>query len=379
MKMKNIIRSAIVTAVVVAMALTASLNAGETQGNPFKKGKKQHKHKLPPGQVKRAQPRPTTFSGQAVAIDLTNAQPAFHWIVGDTGPLPSAGGTLNVTVSATNIPGVVDVGMATASVIGGGSQSSAQAQVQNFSAVFISADGVTNSLSFAFAEAIAQAQCGSNGPALSASTQVQGLVINGVSITPTGETNQIIAVSNGTVVLNAILASGGTKKHAKIGAAAIFLALNNGFSGTIAFAEADISCGTAPATNGACGKVTGGGFIATGSGTNGSFGVSGGVRRGQFWGHLNYIDHGTGMHVTSTEVTSFTVVDSLTRQIDYNVSIDGVPGTARVVVSDQGEPGRNDIFDITLSTGYHAGGDLGGSGAGGGNIQLHKCPPGWLR
>jgi hypothetical protein len=142
---------------------------------------------------------------------------------------------------------------------------------------------------------------------------------------------------------------------------------------------------------GDCGKVTGGGFIVTTLGdtntvstntvsdAHGSFGVSGGIRRGQFWGHLNYIDHGTGMHVSSTAVTGFAILDAVTRQIDYDVTIDGVAGTARVIVADNGEPGRNDLFDITLSTGYHAGGDLGGTRPGGGNIQLHKCPPGWAK
>jgi hypothetical protein len=40
-------------------------------------------------------------------------------------------------------------------------------------------------------------------------------------------------------------------------------------------------------------------------------------------------------------------------------------------VSDQGEPGRNDTFDLTLSTGYHASGTLAG-----GNIQVHTKPTG---
>jgi len=40
---------------------------------------------------------------------------------------------------------------------------------------------------------------------------------------------------------------------------------------------------------------------------------------------------------------------------------------------DKGEPGRNDLFQIQLSNGYSAGGDLGGSHPGGGNIQLHIC------
>lgn len=131
-----------------------------------------------------------------------------------------------------------------------------------------------------------------------------------------------------------------------------------------------------------CGKLTGGGWITgTPSGAKGTFGVSGGIRRGEFWGHLNYVDHGTGMHVRSTAVTGFVVDpdDPDCRFITYDVSIDGGAGTAVVRACDKGEPGRDDIFEIALSNGYSAGGDLGGSRPGGGNIQLHKCPPGWRR
>ena len=35
--------------------------------------------------------------------------------------------------------------------------------------------------------------------------------------------------------------------------------------------------------------------------------VKEGVRRGEFWGHLTYIDHGSGMQVKSTAVTGFEV------------------------------------------------------------------------
>lgn len=129
-----------------------------------------------------------------------------------------------------------------------------------------------------------------------------------------------------------------------------------------------------------CGKLTGGGWITgTPSGAKGTFGISGGIRRGEFWGHLNYIDHGTGLQVKSTAVTGFDLdpANANGRIITYNVTINGTPGTARVRVVDNGEPGRDDIFDLTLSTGYHAAGDLGGARPGGGNIQLHQCPPGW--
>jgi hypothetical protein len=41
--------------------------------------------------------------------------------------------------------------------------------------------------------------------------------------------------------------------------------------------------------------------------------------------------------------------------------------TYQVDVTDNGEPGKNDSFAITLSNGYSASGTLAG-----GNIQLHK-------
>jgi hypothetical protein len=128
-----------------------------------------------------------------------------------------------------------------------------------------------------------------------------------------------------------------------------------------------------------CGKVTGGGWITTSSGAKGTFGVSGGIRQGGFWGHLTYVDHGTGLKVQSTAVTGFQVdpTNANAYTITYDVTINGVAGTATVSVVDNGEPGRNDLFSLRLSTGYTASGDLGGSCPGGGNIQAHKCPPGW--
>ena len=128
-----------------------------------------------------------------------------------------------------------------------------------------------------------------------------------------------------------------------------------------------------------CGKITGGGWVvATPSGAKGTFGVSGGVRGTGFWGHLNYVDHGTGLHVRSTAVTAFEddATDENARVIRYNVLIGTAEGTATVRVVDNGEPGARDRFELTLSTGYTAKGELGGSRPGGGNIQLHKCPPG---
>ncbi|MBI2946581.1 MAG: hypothetical protein HYY23_02980 [Verrucomicrobia bacterium] len=126
-----------------------------------------------------------------------------------------------------------------------------------------------------------------------------------------------------------------------------------------------------------CGDfVTGGGWITgTPSGGFANFGVGGGIMNGELWGHLNYIDHTTGMHVKATDVTFYGVKadDPLCRVIDYIVEIDGEVGWAEVIVCDYGEPGRDDTFTIILSNGYAAGGDLADDHPGGGNIQLHKA------
>lgn len=132
---------------------------------------------------------------------------------------------------------------------------------------------------------------------------------------------------------------------------------------------------TPPPSGEECGKVTGGGWIIGPSGEKANFSCAGGPNH---WGHLNYIDHGTGLHVRSTGTTAYEADPSSSngRIVRFDVMIGDTTGTAVVRVVDNGEPGRNDVFEITLSNGYRAGGDLGGNRPGGGNIQLHKCPPG---
>lgn len=138
--------------------------------------------------------------------------------------------------------------------------------------------------------------------------------------------------------------------------------------------------------------VTGGGFIfCTPSGARGNFGVGGGVKNGAFWGHLNYLDHGIGLHVKGTSVTNYQFVDDKTRDICGTASTNfGIDVCYRVRVGDYGEPGKLDRFGIRLTdcsgtilyqtTATYSDGtcDLGAPGSGepaGGNIQLHKGNP----
>jgi hypothetical protein len=112
--------------------------------------------------------------------------------------------------------------------------------------------------------------------------------------------------------------------------------------------------------------VTGGGWINN----KNTFGVSGGIKNNKFWGNLSFNDHAkvNGVKVKSTSVTAYVVLDSVTRQIEGVAKINGKGAFGyTVIVTDNGEPGRNDSFSLMLSNGYHVSGTLQG-----GNIQLHK-------
>ncbi len=147
------------------------------------------------------------------------------------------------------------------------------------------------------------------------------------------------------------------------------------------------ACGGGTPSPGCKDFVTGGGWITLPDGSKGTFGVTGGMKHGELWGHLEYVDHGSkdskgsksskgskadDLKVKGTGVTAYTVVDAKTRHIEGTAEIDGKHGyTYKVDVVDNGEPGSDDMFSLSLSNGYSASGKLAG-----GNIQLHhKCIP----
>jgi len=58
-----------------------------------------------------------------------------------------------------------------------------------------------------------------------------------------------------------------------------------------------------------CDFLTGGGWIVH-NGAKANFGVGGGCKHGSpTWGHLEYIDHGTGLNVHWTSITEYQFID----------------------------------------------------------------------
>jgi hypothetical protein len=130
-----------------------------------------------------------------------------------------------------------------------------------------------------------------------------------------------------------------------------------------------------------CDFVTSGGFVLTDTSKEANFGAHGGCKHDGFWGHINYVDHGTDYHVDSIAITGY-----LTPSPGSNIrdicgmattnAAEGQPVLFRVRLIDNGEPGVADQFGIRLSNGYVVTTRLLNAGSGGGgNVQLHDPNP----
>jgi hypothetical protein len=126
-----------------------------------------------------------------------------------------------------------------------------------------------------------------------------------------------------------------------------------------------------------CDFVTSGGFVLY-SGKKANFGANGGCKNGEFWGHLNYIDHSTGYSVDSVEITGYLTPTPASNIRDVcgmatTNAAESQPVYFRVRLIDNGEPGVADQFGIRLSNGYHVTMRMLNAGMrGGGNVQLHE-------
>ena len=121
-----------------------------------------------------------------------------------------------------------------------------------------------------------------------------------------------------------------------------------------------------------CDFTTGGGFVIKDSGAKANFGLVAGCKHQEFFGHVNYVDHETGLHVSSDSIVGYTepFLGSNRRDIcgQADTNLFGTVGF-HVAVVDNGEPGKdNDRFGISLSNGYI----VTTRQLEGGNIEIHK-------
>jgi len=130
-----------------------------------------------------------------------------------------------------------------------------------------------------------------------------------------------------------------------------------------------------------CDFTTGGGWVVVPEegGDQANFGIVGGCKNEGFYGHVNYVDHNTGLHINGPVTAYYDPFPNGPSGYRDLCGTDSQTGTKyRVRTKDNGEPGGDDRFGIKLSDGYIVSTrELGppGTDGGGGNIQLHKGNP----
>jgi hypothetical protein len=302
----------------------------------------------------------TTFSGQATVVQGS----VFGLPLGplaNAGPLPPQGGSEEVTLVDVSVPGVLTAQALHATTIGMGDASRSEASVADLA---VTVGG--NTIGADFLMARAAAFCDQGRASATGSSELVGLIINGQSIVVSGQPNQMVSLGGIQVFINEQTQTV-QGNSADMTVTALHVIIPGVAEVIVSRAHADITCAgkVCPADKD---FVTGGGWITV-NGSKATFAVAGGIKNGGYWGHLTYIDHGSGMKVKGTGVTAYTIIDETSRHIEGTCEINGSPGTYKVDVADKGEPGRDDTFAMQLfPSEQSAQGKLEG-----GNIQLHTC------
>jgi hypothetical protein len=97
----------------------------------------------------------------------------------------------------------------------------------------------------------------------------------------------------------------GSLKHTRIAALAALMMAFAVVLATTAVASSQCPECPPPSQPPPCGFVTSGGFVLNDVGKEVNFGAHGGCKNGEFWGNVNLVDHSTGYHLNSVEVTGF--------------------------------------------------------------------------
>ena len=367
----------------------------------------------------------TTFSGQATAVrgsialvPLLNTllpctpQSTKDFCIVDTGPLTATqavqgganeaslacypSGTNCIIQSPVGDPtnGAVTARVLHAAVVAAGNRSRAEASVANL-ALKIGSVGVSAD----FLTANASAQCTNGGASVSGSAEVarvnsQPVLTIGPYTIVVAETPNYDVLANAPPAVGALLPpgtqiiinrqrSGGNGSGGQqIDVTALYINVPGVIELFIADAHADITCAALPQCPGPHAFVTSGGFVDPTGSNKQHFAAAG--RNLTNWGHVIYRDTATGytIHVKDPYGVVYSSFTDLQKNADAQgfdtsrldaskfqggaiLSWDG----GKVLLVDEGEPGRSDYFQIIAPPGAMTGGLLAG-----GNIQMHgKC------
>ena len=137
-----------------------------------------------------------TYNGRATVVQVNSLLGPV--VLSDTGNLDQTGGAKQASLLNASLPGLLSGEVAHATTVGGGSASRSQASMGG---VNVTVAGITIGADFVMARA--NASCGSPGPTVSGSAEIDGLVVNGLPILVTGTPNQGVSLPGGVqLILN---------------------------------------------------------------------------------------------------------------------------------------------------------------------------------
>ena len=380
-----------------------------------------------PGGVPASAATTTTFSGQAEVVKGSipavpllpgllpcTPQSAQYFCIVDTGPLsatqsvegganeaallcyPSGNGCVITSPVGDPTGGAVKARVLHAAVIAHGNQSRAEASVADLS---LNVAGVGVTADFLTAQATAKCQSGTatvSGSAEVARVNSQPVLVIGGQTVVVAETPNFDVLANAPPAVAALFPAG-TKiiinrqssgpngsGGQQIDVTALYVNVPGVAELFIADVHADITCAALPQCPGPHAFVTSGGFIDNTGSDKQHFAAA--ARNMTNWGHVLYRDSASGfsLHVKNPFGVVYSSFASLKADADaqgFNTSLlDSTKfqggaiatwtdqGGGKVLLVDEGEPGRSDYFQI-IAPNAMTGGLLAG-----GNIQMHgKC------
>lgn len=153
--------------------------------------------------------RAQTYSGQATGIKstvITGVVPGVTTAVTDTGPLPSAGGSITLASASANIAGVVTAGASNVTTSGSGNTSQSTASVEQLD---VNIAGFVNDFRVRADTVASTTMCSCPTGGCTGSSTITNLRVGtrggGTSVTVTGAPNQIFTLTIGMVTLTIII------------------------------------------------------------------------------------------------------------------------------------------------------------------------------
>src|SRR5712691_3188243 len=278
--------------------------------------------KSPPGQSPSASSTTSTtaqagvtYSGRAFGA-FVKVPPLVDQPVSDTGDLPSNGGLKTAEFADVTVPGVLS-----AQIFVG--RTSGANGVAESSAALADVNVLNGLVTATFIRAESEATC--NG--VRGSTEVVGLTVGGNAVTADAfaQSQPVMVVVPGvgtvTVVINEQTSST-TPGFREITINAVHVTVTGLVQADVILSSAHSDINGCPSSVGGGGGcppapechdfVTGGVFITADTGGRANFGFNAGIKPNATApdGHLNYVDHATGMHVKSISVSSYTITDA---------------------------------------------------------------------